>query len=618
MLKRLLPLFAGVSDLTPSAISTPSETGPRHDQVAPAQEAFPMTFVPVLLASVFLMTVLFYLTAWLAEDAYIDLRVVDNILSGFGPVWNVGERVQAFTSPLWVGVVSLLSYVTGSKPPIAALVVSLICDWIVILAAVVMGIRKPLILALALGCLFCSQSFLDYSSSGLENPLLQALGAAICLLFWCEPKLGAFKMLVALSLLCGLSLCSRLDALFVVGPVLVFQLIRRYREIGRCRAILAILLGMSPFVMWECFSIAYYGMWMPNTALAKLPPGYPRVDLVDKGLTLIQATAIQDPGTLLSIIAIPIALLVLRSRLWLPSMIASVANLMYVIWVGGDFMLGRFFSFVFVFSWLCLLAGIEQGDVLACFSTGTLARKCTLSLLLVAVAALSALSLMEQLHRNRFSSSYGPQPFFKEQIADERSYYNLSSSLRVILAGRTPPWVVEGEQVKQALVGRKALVAKRNVGMFGYSAGPNVYILDILSLGNPFLSHLPSCQAARPGHFLRPMPAGYAESLMAGRNAISDPLLAQLLDDTVLATRAPLNAHGRLAAIWRLNAGKYSDPQRLAAYVKTREGIQNVGVDRGSESVPCPVVGNGARTDVLAVADYGVQSPTWDATALTH
>src|SRR5262245_41645901 len=38
---------------------------------------------------------------WVGDDAFITLRVVDNFLRGLGLVWNGGERVQVFTSPLW-------------------------------------------------------------------------------------------------------------------------------------------------------------------------------------------------------------------------------------------------------------------------------------------------------------------------------------------------------------------------------------------------------------------------------------------------------------------------------------------------------------------------------------
>src|ERR1700674_3476532 len=39
---------------------------------------------------------------WMADDGFINLRVVSEIRAGHGPVFNAGERVEAFTSPLWL------------------------------------------------------------------------------------------------------------------------------------------------------------------------------------------------------------------------------------------------------------------------------------------------------------------------------------------------------------------------------------------------------------------------------------------------------------------------------------------------------------------------------------
>ncbi|HLH27407.1 MAG TPA: hypothetical protein VKW77_00750, partial [Acidimicrobiales bacterium] len=39
---------------------------------------------------------------WVDEDAFIDFRVVHNVLAGHGPVFNVGERVEVDSDPLWL------------------------------------------------------------------------------------------------------------------------------------------------------------------------------------------------------------------------------------------------------------------------------------------------------------------------------------------------------------------------------------------------------------------------------------------------------------------------------------------------------------------------------------
>ena len=38
------------------------------------------------------------------DDGFIYLRVVRNVVEGHGPVFNLGQRVEAYTGPLWVGV----------------------------------------------------------------------------------------------------------------------------------------------------------------------------------------------------------------------------------------------------------------------------------------------------------------------------------------------------------------------------------------------------------------------------------------------------------------------------------------------------------------------------------
>ncbi|HEY1216644.1 MAG TPA: hypothetical protein VGE93_23715, partial [Bryobacteraceae bacterium] len=49
-------------------------------------------------------------TAWVSEDAYISFRVVSNFLSGHGLRWNIADRVQVYTDPLFVGLVTVVTW----------------------------------------------------------------------------------------------------------------------------------------------------------------------------------------------------------------------------------------------------------------------------------------------------------------------------------------------------------------------------------------------------------------------------------------------------------------------------------------------------------------------------
>ncbi len=67
----------------------------------------------VLLVSFLVFCVALLRTAWIGDDALITMRTVHNWHGGHGMVWNVGERVQTFTHPLWMLVLSAVTGVTG-------------------------------------------------------------------------------------------------------------------------------------------------------------------------------------------------------------------------------------------------------------------------------------------------------------------------------------------------------------------------------------------------------------------------------------------------------------------------------------------------------------------------
>lgn len=49
-----------------------------------------------------IFTYLFFANSWVGDDAYITFRGIDNFVNGYGLRWNPAERVQAYTNPLWL------------------------------------------------------------------------------------------------------------------------------------------------------------------------------------------------------------------------------------------------------------------------------------------------------------------------------------------------------------------------------------------------------------------------------------------------------------------------------------------------------------------------------------
>jgi arabinofuranosyltransferase len=59
-----------------------------------------------------LFSYVFLANAWLGDDAYITFRVVWNAVNGHGLTFNPGERVQAYTHPLWMMLLTVAHGVT--------------------------------------------------------------------------------------------------------------------------------------------------------------------------------------------------------------------------------------------------------------------------------------------------------------------------------------------------------------------------------------------------------------------------------------------------------------------------------------------------------------------------
>ena len=55
----------------------------------------------------------FLANSWIGDDAYITFRVIDNFVNGYGLRFNPDERVQAYTHPLWMLLLSAFYAVTS-------------------------------------------------------------------------------------------------------------------------------------------------------------------------------------------------------------------------------------------------------------------------------------------------------------------------------------------------------------------------------------------------------------------------------------------------------------------------------------------------------------------------
>jgi len=496
--------------------------------------------------------------AWQSDDAYITYRTVRNAWAGHGLTWNPGERVQSYTHPLWL-LVSFLLYGISHDVFYSVIVASILFTMVAAGLVVRAAGPEPRMAALAIVLIATSGAFVDYATSGLENPLLYLL-LTLFILVGLNLKTPPSTRFLRLGLLTAAIGLTRLDAVLILSPGLLGAC---WSQRPRRLAFGNLLVGLLPLVGWEIFSLLSYGSFVPNTALAKLNVAIPVATLVRQGLRYFADSLQRDPVTLW-VLAISAGLALYRGSAFHRLIVAGLGlYLVYILCIGGDFMSGRFFAAPYLAA-VTLLVTIAS----RC-SHEKAARRAAIT----GVAVLCGLGIFWPRTRWTSGVDFGQGLLFSDVvrptgIADERAYYYPTTGLLRVLSHRssnkkqdlpTPPYAgaVAGARFARP---NETVAVWNEVGFFGLFSGDDKTVIDLWSLCDPLLARIPfRAQGAwRIGHFPRRIPLGYVESRQTGRNLLEDPGLAAVYDSLTLVTRGPLFSAARWREIWRLNTGYYT------------------------------------------------------------
>ncbi len=481
---------------------------------------------------------LLIINAWIVDDAYITFRTIYNSLNGFGLVWNPGERVQAYTHPLWLLLVSLVYFFTREFY-FTGIFLSIACVLFTVNLIMFKLTRTNLQPLLGLALLSLSKAFIDYSTSGLENPLTYVLLVIFLVLYLNQRH--DLRQLFHLSLITSLALLTRMDnfLLFALPLIYVFYQTRQYNLKKRAVYVLA---GFSPFILWEMFSLFYYGFPFPNTAYAKLNTGIETVTLIKLGFKYLEHSWRLDPVTLV-VIASGIFLPLARKNLK-PCMLSLglALYLIYIVLIGGDSMSGRFLAAPFLAS-VILLIKIP-------FNSHRLH--------LIVIISILFYVFFSPFNPWKSHPDYGKNimPIYNIHTIDDTrgGYYQMTGLLRKSPGSHFG--IKSGENLRSS--GARVFVYPL-VGFLGFYAGPGVYIIDVLALADPLLARLPCLSHGwRIGHFTRKLPAGYFETIQSGVNRIHNTGLKYYYTKLINITRGNLFSSERLIDILKMNLGFYN------------------------------------------------------------
>lgn len=465
-------------------------------------------------------------TAWIADDAAITLRTIDNLLHGYGPVFNIGERVQAYTHPLWFMLLSGASLLIGNIIVTAYLVpllLSLTNLWLFLKFIP----KNSITGVLGVVPLLLSASYLDYSTSGLENPLSHFLILLSAVAAYSIHEKNEYKP-TTIFLLGSLLYLTRPDLIIAIIPIAA--IVVHQNNYSRSELATSLTIGSIPAVAWTLFSIYYYGFPFPNTAYAKLGNGIPIMERMGQGLIYIIDSAIRDPVTMGSILtALTISL---RAKLMERGLALGILlYLLFIVSIGGDFMSGRFLTAPLLFSAIIITKSNPDTD----------RYKSILLLLLI----LGGMSLKNTITK---SSEFSIKDILTTGIADERRFYASKTGLAHV--GRDFFRLSKTTHTTRAVE-----VTCGGLGFSGLRGGPNLHLIDYCGLADPLLARLPAKydERWRIGHFSRQLPENYEASIVEKKNLLSDPEAIKIYDSLTIITKLPLNTPGRLKEIIKMN-----------------------------------------------------------------
>lgn len=411
-----------------------------------------------LISSAFLATFGLVLSLGLIDDAYISLRYARNLGDGHGLVFNVGERVEGYTSFLWVWLLGaarslsarldlvLLAKILGVSS--ASAVLFLTSRIAAVMRREESGAPHEPALILLPAAHF---PLVFWAFSGMETAFYVALllGSIFCFCRYIAggglPWTGASGMLLTLAMM------TRPESYLLAAGFLLFLVLKERKFLSRQYLSFAwpLLLLFVPYFMWRWH---YFGYPFPNTYYAKV--GAPLSDITE-GISYIAYGMV--PHVLL------ITFLVrglFRERVRLVSiksfLLSILALLMAAVLITGGDHFAEWRYFVYLLPFLYLLSASEMARATAAVKS-RLARAHL-------VAALCLIFLLS--------------PFYYGSVGPEAA--------RLFGANLAVRWAELGEWFERNTTPEQS-IATPVIGAIGYYS--NRTVIDMVGLTDTTITH---------------------------------------------------------------------------------------------------------------------------------
>jgi arabinofuranosyltransferase len=473
---------------------------------------------------------------WVDEDAFINFRIIDNLLAGHGLVFNVGERVEVDSDPLWLftltGLHEILRFISLEW---LSVLLGLVCTG----AGFVSGGRavqhlfaeregSATILPVGLLIVSVVAGVWEFSTSGLEMSMVFLWIGSSYLLLVRYARWRRRALLVAFVMGLGTLIRPELALMTVVFLAALLWVMaapdHRTRRAWVLRAAAALACALALPVLFELFRMGYYGLLVPNTGLAKAGGSA----WWSQGFTYLWNFV--SPYTLWLPLACCAPLLALPLRRWwrrgdrvgavllVVPLAAGLVDVLYVVHLGGDYMHARLLLPGFFAVCLPIAVPLQRRSVpmalpLLVIAVWSVVCAGWLRFVPPPVTSLNPQTVFISNERNSWISATGNQhPItaadYAKALSGQAGSY-LARQADHVPAGRqemlivTDPFAPIGSALRGPASSHLPFTLVVNVpaiGVIGYLAGPKVYLFDSYSLANPIGSHTVITHHARPGH----------------------------------------------------------------------------------------------------------------------
>ena len=470
---------------------------------------------------------------WVVDDGYIYLRVVEHITAGYGPVFNIGERVEVFSSVVWQALLTLADVLLPLRLEWLAVWLGIILSIIGLLLAMagsarLVRISYPETMLWPFGALLPVGVFVCwfYVTSGMETGLVMAwLGGCIFVLgrWAAQPRQRLPVMAAALIGLGGL-VRPELALFSVLFAVMVLAL-QWPRDSWPQRLGLLLAISFIP-IAYQIFRMGYYGSLVANPALAKdaaspqwqqgwlylmdfMSPYWlwPVLILVLAGgyLPLVRGLWHRRAMRALAVLAVCV--------------ICAVLHALYIVTAGGDWLHGR----LLLPALYVLVLPVAVLPVTRAFMLAMLIVPWVVSSALwfrppqVEKPTLVDPVIHTGMHVTVEEKNWGPQGGARRQLAGKGFYVDTRFGKDFVRV----EGVVPGPYVRLPGMTTQAL------GHPPYALGPDWYVIDVFGLAHPLVARFESTPSLSvlprvPGH-KKPLPKVWLYAMIMPEGLEVDP-----------------------------------------------------------------------------------------------